>query len=448
MNQFHSLRARLLLAGAIGTLMIVASSVWLMGKIHDDASRLRFDQRIEAELAQLAGMAEIALDGRLILQRQPIDDRYTNPLSGQYWQIQDGDRQLRSRSLWDTQLTSHKSTDTKKAQFRDMTGPRGEPLRMVARSIRLPKAGRAIHFMVAADRSELIEEAQSFRWWVAVVATSASLVLLILAWTQMRFVLRPLRHLSQSVSAIRNGGASRIPEDDLPKEIAPLGKHLNELLAQHERALAQARAATQDLAHALKTPLSVLAIEAHHLPAASGSAIREQLTRIEQIVGRQLQGAVAADPQGRTRLMPTVAALLDVMRKIHRARDIRFTMDVPDDAIFAGHAADLEEMIGNLLDNAGKWAKQSVELRARIAPSDRVLIDIRDDGPGLTTTQIEQAMQRGIRLDERVPGSGFGLDIVRQIAEGYGGKLDLQNAGPGLLAQLELPGAVSHQGMG
>mgnify|MGYP003594185228 CR=1 FL=1 len=439
MKRLRSLRARLLAAGMLGTALVVAVAVGLMGRIHDDANARSFDRRIDAELALLIGMAEIDRDGALSLSREPGDDRYASPLSGQYWQIRDGERLLRSRSLWDAQLDDVAvAGDTGLLHWHDIAGPRGEPLRMASRHVRLPRAGRAIDFSVAADRSDLIEEARAFRGWVALVATALSIALLALAWTQMRFVLRPLRHLAQSVAAVRRGDAARLPDTQLPNEIAPLTQHLNDLLEQHERALAQARAATQDLAHALKTPLSVVAIEAAQAEPARRDAIRAQLARIASIVDRQLQGAVAADPRQRSDIGAVSRALIDAMRKIHGGRGIRFDADIPADAVFAGETADLEEMIGNLLDNAGKWATTQVMLRAH-RDGGRWTIDIVDDGPGLQPEQIEHALARGVRLDERMPGSGFGLAIVRQMAEGYGGSLRLESARPGLKAVLTLP---------
>lgn len=439
MKRLRSLRARLLAAGMLGTALVVAVAVGLMGRIHDDANARSFDRRIDAELALLIGMAEIDRDGALSLSREPGDDRYASPLSGQYWQIRDGERLLRSRSLWDAQLDDVAiAGDTGLLHWHDIAGPRGEPLRMASRHVRLPRAGRAIDFSVAADRSDLIEEARAFRGWVALVATALSIALLALAWTQMRFVLRPLRHLARSVAAVRRGDAARLPDTQLPNEIAPLTQHLNDLLEQHERALAQARAATQDLAHALKTPLSVVAIEAAQVEPARREAIRAQLARIASIVDRQLQGAVAADPRQRSDIGAVSRALIDAMRKIHGGRGIRFDADIPADAVFAGETADLEEMIGNLLDNAGKWATTQVMLRAH-RDGGRWTIDIVDDGPGLQPEQIEHALARGVRLDERMPGSGFGLAIVRQMAEGYGGSLRLESARPGLKAVLTLP---------
>jgi signal transduction histidine kinase len=439
LKRLRSLRARLLAAGMLGTALVVAVAVGLMGRIHDDANARSFDRRIDAELALLIGMAEIDRDGALSLSREPGDDRYASPLSGQYWQIRDGERLLRSRSLWDAQLDDVAiAGDTGLLHWHDIAGPRGEPLRMASRHVRLPRAGRAIDFSVAADRSDLIEEARAFRGWVALVATALSIALLALAWTQMRFVLRPLRHLAQSVAAVRRGDAARLPDTQLPNEIAPLTQHLNDLLEQHERALAQARAATQDLAHALKTPLSVVAIEAAQAEPARRDAIRAQLARIASIVDRQLQGAVAADPRQRSDIGAVGRALIDAMRKIHGGRGIRFDADIPGDAVFAGETADLEEMIGNLLDNAGKWATTQVVLRAH-RNGGMWTIDIVDDGPGLQPEQIEHALARGVRLDERMPGSGFGLAIVRQMAEGYGGSLRLESARPGLKAVLTLP---------
>jgi signal transduction histidine kinase len=265
--------------------------------------------------------------------------------------------------------------------------------------------------------------------------------LLVMLAVQIRYALRPLTELADIAGRVRRGERARFPDAGLPAEVAPLAGHLNELLDHHERSSARARTAAQDLAHALKTPLAVLSLEAERPGPQLAARVQAEVARMQASVDRHLGRGVAADPRARTPVVPVIDALLALMARVHGGRGVAFERVAAAPTVFAGSAEDLEEMLGNLLDNAGKWARARVRVDAS-ARDGRLTLTVDDDGPGLPADAREDLTARGVRLDEQTPGSGLGLAIVRDIAEGYGGRLDLRAAahgGTGLAAVLELP---------
>jgi len=263
--------------------------------------------------------------------------------------------------------------------------------------------------------------------WLAVLAS------------QVQFGLRPLRRLAHQLERVRRGQAQRIDTDGLGSEIVPLGEELNALLEHQQRMVARARTSAEDLAHALKTPLSVLAAETDSAGTDWRTTVREQGTRMQASVDRYLAVGLAADHRQRTGVAPVAQALCGLMARVHGERGVVFGAEGIDEALqFAGARADLEEMLGNLLDNAGKWARQRVLISAA-NDEGQLRIDVRDDGPGLAAEALAQVTQRGVRLDEREGSSGLGLAIVGDIAASYGGRLVLENAEPGLRATVWLP---------
>ena len=221
----------------------------------------------------------------------------------------------------------------------------------------------------------------------------------------------PLARLSDTVARVRRGEAAQFPTDGLPTEVAPLAAHLNELLEHHDRSVQRARTAAQDLAHALKTPLSVLSLEADRPGGQLPAVVQAQVARMRASVDRHLGRGIAADARARTPVRPVVEALLALMQRVHGGRGITFTLVPGEDGVFAGGREDLEEMLGNLLDNAGKWAASRVAVAATV-DAGRLRLEVRDDGPGLPDASLQDVIDRGVRLDERVAGSGLGPMLI------------------------------------
>jgi len=335
-------------------------------------------------------------------------------------------------------------------------GPEGQQLRIVERTIDLGEEGRFL-VAVAGDAAEIEEETRSFDGALVVTFGILAVVLLLTTTFQVRFGLAPLKRISEGLAAIRGGGAERL-EGAFPVEIAPLARETNALLDANREIVARARTHVGNLAHALKTPISVMLNEAAaHEAAAYGAdpfalKVREQTEIMRDQVARHLERARLA---ARVAVIGTVTdvrkvatALARTMEKIHHYRTIAIDVDAPEGVRFRGEQQDLEEMIGNLVDNACKWAQSRVAIEVLSqkpdANDDRRIVHILvdDDGPGLSPQQREQVARRGRRLDETKPGSGLGLSIVVELASLYGGGLTLGTAPiGGLRAELLLPAA-------
>lgn len=436
-----SLRGRLLLVGGLGLVLITLLATVLLGQLFERAARRSLDARLTQDLIGLVAQVEADPQGRPVLRQEPNDARFQRVFSGTYWQLAQPDGRVlyQSRSLWDETLPARAQGLDRGAVARDGRGPLDQPLRLLSQQIRLPRAQAPIIATVAADRSDLQQQVADFRKHSAL-----ALALLVAAWlavlaSQVRFGLRPLKRLGVQVEQVRRGQLQRIDTAALGAEIAPLGEELNVLLDHHQRMVARARTSAQDLAHALKTPLSVLAAEADGDGARWRQTLHEQGGRMQASVERYLAAGLAVDHRQRVAVAPVAQALCRLMGRVHDARGVHFQVDAIDPALTCtGDAADLEEMLGNLLDNAGKWAARHVQVSAR-READCVLIEVRDDGPGLAPSQLDAVLARGVRLDERESSSGLGLAIASDIAASHGGALALENAGPGLRATLRLP---------
>ena len=328
------------------------------------------------------------------------------------------------------------------------TGPDDRPLRMVERVIDTGDQGIYL-VQVAATTDEI--EAQMAQFELSLLISFAVLAVVLVASSavQLRYGLRPLRRLQHGVTAIRRGEHDEI-EGVFPRDLAPLASELNLMIVANRDVVERARTQVGNLAHALKTPLSVIMNEAATEPGPLSAKVGEQAAVMRDQLSYYLErarAAVAARKIGSaTEVAPVVAALVRTFEKIYRERDVRFAEQGGADLRFLGERQDLEEMIGNLVDNAGKWARSEVKIAVgaafRDADSERAFfrVTIDDDGPGLPPESRAAALKRGRRLDESKPGSGLGLSIVEELAGLYGGRflLDSSPAG-GLRAELTLP---------
>jgi signal transduction histidine kinase len=347
-------------------------------------------------------------------------------------------------------LAADRSTGESESRQGYARGPEDQDLRLVERNIDLGADGRFL-VAVAGDAAEIDDETQSFNRAIIITFTALTMALLLTTALQVRFGLAPLARISESLAAIRSGRAERL-EGEFPVEIAPLARETNALIEANREIVERARTHVGNLAHALKTPLSVIVNEA----ATRGGdhfaqKVLEQTDIMRDQVARQLERARLAARLTRIGALvdvpPVVTALARTMEKIHRQREIAIDIDVPKQALFRGEQQDLEEMVGNLVDNGCKWARSRVAIEVVADPplasseKARVRIIVDDDGPGLSPAQREQVALRGQRLDETKPGSGLGLSIVVELAGLYGGVLTLGTAPiGGLRAELALPG--------
>jgi signal transduction histidine kinase len=450
-----SLALRLFMSATAWTVVILVVTGIILSSLYREAVERAFDRRLGVYLRTL--VAEVAAPEDAT-DRQPLGEPlFELPLSGWYWQITRlnvPNVDVRSsRSLWDgglPQLAEQGlalATDGTRRSY--VQGPEDQRLRLIERTVDLGEDGRFL-IAVAGDSQEIDDETRSFDRALAVTFVMLAVVLLLITMFQVRFGLAPLKRISESLAAIRAGRAERL-EGRFPVEIAPLARETNALIEANREIVERARTHVGNLAHALKTPLSVMVNEATARPDDPFAAkVREQADIMRDQVARHLERARLAarlTVVGTvTDVAPALGALTRTMDKLYRDRGIVIDADVPADLKFRGERQDLDEMLGNLVDNACKWAQSRVgiEVTSEGAGADKRLhIVVDDDGPGLTASEREQVVaHRGRRLDETKPGSGLGLSIVIELAALYRGSLTL-DAAPigGLRTELVLPAA-------
>ncbi|MGL4241780.1 MAG: ATP-binding protein [Beijerinckiaceae bacterium] len=453
-----SIAARLVLSAILLSAVILLVAGLLLSTFYRRTTELGFDERLNVYLKAL--VADVAGFGESDRTEPGSlgEPRFELPLSGWYWQIaridteRDSEQQVRtSKSLFASRLPrlSDLGVRTRREGVAEAyaVGPDGRDIRLIERLIDLGDDGRYL-VTVAGDPEEIIREIRQFNF--ALVGTFAILGLALagVSLAQVRFGLGPLANLRGAVNQIRRGEVQRV-EGSFPPEIAPLADELNLLVDANHEIVERARTHVGNLAHALKTPISVIVNEADADQTPLAAKVREQTAVMRQQVQYHLDRARAAARAAAvgsvTEVEPVVASMVRTFTKIQQARGVVFASSVEDGARFRGEKQDLEEMLGNLVDNAGKWAKSAVrigvERGADIAPERPGLVfTIDDDGPGLAPEKRQEAIRRGRRLDESVPGSGLGLSIVVDLAQLYGGSVALEDSlMGGLRARLVLP---------
>ncbi len=434
----RSLVGRLVLAAGIWIVVsLVAAGVLLDAALSD---RVDFDVRRDAEtrLGALIGATSVTADGRPALQRPHGDIRYQELRSGVYWQIFVADGYtLRSRSLGDESLPMAPNPDPVQVE-----GPDDQQLIVLTRTLLMPGAQAPFTFSVAVDRSEIEEHASRFAGSVSAALALLGVGLLVAVVVQIRVGLRPLAAVGRALTQVRAGQATEIA-GNYPGELQPLVDEINQLVRHNATVMERARTHVGNLAHALKTPISVLAARASIDKGPLADVVRTQTTLMSKHVEHHLARASMAGPEGGVYRRTPVADVLDglsrTLAQIYVQRDLEIDVEAQDKVQFRGERQDLEEMAGNLMDNACKWARSRVRVTAT-NESGRLALVVEDDGPGMPEAFHGEAFQRGRRLDESVPGSGHGLAIVRDLTLLYGGHVMLGRSGlGGLAATLDLP---------
>ncbi|MEW9853838.1 ATP-binding protein [Novosphingobium sp. M1R2S20] len=407
-----------------------------------------FDEQLGYMLTGMIGSAEIGPDGEIFFNRPLGDQRFLEPNSGLYWQIRGvGHEDFPSRSLWDRTLEVPADHFDSQPHVYDSTQFEGEPLRVMERSIILPGSNTEWMFTVAASRDEVDEQIKSIRAILFYSFVGLGLGLLAMAGLQTWYGLFPLRHVRKAIRRLRTTGAARMTEP-LPQEVQPLVEELNALLEHTDRQAQEARTHAGNLAHALKTPLTVVMNAATaQAPDLADTVMREAAVMRRQVdhhlararaVGRRAAGL------SRAGVWSSLEAVLRAVERLYDAT--RFDLAGNHDAQVALEKQDLEEILGNLIENAAKYGGGSVFVSVDQGNDPRWCeIWVEDDGSGIPPAERTRIFDRGARLDTSKPGTGLGLAIVRDVAEIYGGSVELDESEDlgGLLVRLRLPRAIN-----
>lgn len=435
-----SLRLRLMFGGALVLLFaLIAVAIGLLYLFERHVTR-RLEFELIDHLRSIAATVSVDQDGRASISRGPVDPEFDAPLSGLYWQVnsENGPVLLRSPSLWDGKISLPEDLILDGSVHRHrLQGPNGAVLISVERRLGIDRPDGTVTWLrlvVAADRKIILEARRSFRTDLTLALSLLAVILLAAGWLQLRIGLAPLARLGERVAEIRTGRTSRL-QRTVPDEVVPLVDEINALLDLGDKTVEKSRRRAADLAHGLKTPLTALAGDARRLRQRGEIEIADDLESAAAVmrhhVDRELARARiggAGVTGGGSDVRSVADAVLRTLRRMPGARDKTFRIDVEPGLSAPVDRTDLTELLGNVLDNALRHARNEIRIAACADSGGGVTIAIADDGPGIAPAERETALQPGIRLDETAAGSGLGLAIVSDIVDAYGGTVELSRA--------------------
>jgi len=420
---------------AVAAMIVVAT---VISALYRQSAERNFDSLLSAHLFHLIGAVGVDDDGKLSGDPNLGDLRFSEPASGWYWAVDPVSEELngRLRSLSVTQDIATPSAedvpfDTTFQRNYYIEGPGGELVEVLESEFVLDERNRVARFRVMGNRSALEAEIADFDnnlygylalFGLGMVAINVAAILL---------GMRPLGKVSKALAAIRAGNAERL-DGTFPAEIAPLAQEANELIENNRRIMERARTQVGNLAHSLKTPLAVILNEARQLRSRPGDLIEAQATsmqgQIDHYLGRARAAAQRDGVVFRTAVHPTLERMVRAMQKLKPGLSFDYR-PAPIEPIFAGEREDLEEIVGNLLDNAMKWGRGRIRVTTAV-PADAAFFEcmVEDDGPGIPAVMAKEALRRGQRLDESVPGTGLGLAIVTELVKEYNGEFFLESS--------------------
>lgn len=442
-----SLRTRLILGAMTWITVITVVSWFALTELLRGHTQREFIEELDHHASELVNLTTIDGAGRLQIRAPLSDHRFMTPDSGYYWQMERPNGEvLRSPSLGGARLPLASDFGQWRDNFRDKApGPTG-PLLLLERVIHMNGSADALRVAVATDARLVDELMRELNRTLAVALGGLAVGLIGASMAQITYGLRPVRRIRLAVQAVGRGERRRLPSD-LPAEVAPLAANVNALLDLNEEMIRRARVQAGNLAHALKTPLALLLDEGRRLEAngQGGRLVIEQCERMRRQIDYQLARARAAashnQSAGATPVAPAIRAVVAAVERLQQHRGLAIEVTGLDrDPVVKCEAEDFDEIIGNLLDNAAKWARSNVLVRVSREREGFITIRVEDDGPGMPPDARERVFEVGERLDEMTPGTGLGLAIVRDLAQAYGGRAWIaEAAGGGTAACVELP---------
>lgn len=438
----RSIRLRFVIVSLLSVAAALSLAAFVLVGLFTRSIEHRLDQELTDHLNNIAGQIDFAADGTVRIPDRPTDIRFSTPYGGLYWQMTDDRRgtQLRSASLWDYTLAlPDDPQETGTVHRYRLAGPDGQALLVQERKIiaKAPDGERPLRLAVAIDSAAASEARQAFFVDIIPYLLALAIFLVAASLAQLTFGLKPLSAIGEGLERIRARQATRLT-GPMPAELHPVVEAMNRLLDDQDALIARARARAADLAHGLKTPLTVLANDADTLKERGEVEIGDELAHLAGVmrnhVDRELARArIAATASLRSAdadLEQSVAMIVRTLKRTPDGERLTWRVTVPEGLTLGVDPSDLQELIGNLVENAVKWARSTVEIAAT-ADAGGTTLTVTDDGPGVGQTDLKRMTERGVRLDTRIAGTGIGLSIVSDIAEVYGIDVDIANGETG-----------------
>lgn len=435
--------------------IIALSGVWLIIALvftglmlirdHRDHTAEHIDAHIQMHLEELFAASQFTDDGQFRLVFQPSDPRYREPFSGWYWEVRQAGQTLKhSPSLRGKSLALKDWQPTGEVVIREVPGLNQEVLRTHLVQLKIDPNWDPLVFISTAPIDDIKEDVIDYTNHILFNFTALGIGLMLAVVLQVRVALKPLKAISTRISEIRAGKDTKLPVEQL-EDVQPLVDELNNLLDHNAVLVKRARNQLGDLAHSVKNPLAVIKNAAHDLEEEQRKLILQQADDIGKSIDHYLSRARTYGTEkvlgSRSSIKTATEDLVYAMQRIYQDRNLVFDLSRLMGCWFKGEEQDLEEMLGNLIDNASKWANSRVQVSCSTTGG-RLGILVDDDGPGIDKAEFGNVMRRGHKLDESKPGHGQGLGIVKDIAALYGGSLTLARSSlGGLQAHLELPSA-------
>ena len=448
---FNSIRLRISAASVTAIIIALFAANFLIGNLFKEHATKQFESAMQSQLYQLASLIQEDQSTEKIALISPVGEpRWTSPFSGLYWQIDLMDGHiLRSRSLWDLTLNVNKPINPGAEKFTSIDNFNNQSLLVLSKNLSINEKSNRFTLIVAADTNELSQSILNFqasiKWYLFILA----FVLLAILFLQITLGLSPLITLKNSLNSLRKGDVNKI-EGVFPSEFNSLVSEFNIVLERNQKIVEKARTQAGNLAHAIKTPIAVIsnALTDKNLSIPDlKELVNQQISIAKEQIDWNLAKARAAtaarNPRLKTLLPPVIYSIVRVMEKVYVDKLLKYEIHVDRDAIyiFNGEEKDLQEMLGNIIDNASKWAKSLVQISVQMLDGN-ISIVIEDDGVGVHPKEYLQVMKRGFRADELIKGSGLGLSIVDDLVSTYDGFMNLDKSElGGLRVSIQLPTA-------
>lgn len=429
-----SLKSRLVLAAIVWlTAMVIAVGVSVPNQVFNYMVSDTKSQ-LSIYMDEISASLEADEKGNLTLTTNLSDPRFNRPYSGLYWSAKTDSDLLRSRSLWDQKISAQKGIK------KEYLGAREEKLIYLHTTLYYPDYDGPIEILIGIDEQPLEDTVQQLMGQLWVILALLYFGVLAVIMLQVQWSLHPLTKMHKELSQLRSGDKTQLDEE-YPKEVSPVVSDLNALIFHYQELLERARHHAGNLSHALKTPLSVLKNEITTLDDDHRQRLQPPVEQIQSQIDYHLGRARMAGSKNilsvRANPSQRVDAISMAFDKVYASREVTLINELDSEIEVAVDKTDLDEMVGNLLENGYKWASSIIRVHSEQPTTGEINIIIEDDGPGIPEDKIQQAVQRGVRLDETTPGTGLGLNIVSEMAHSYRGILTLSRSSMGgLRAQL------------